>query len=199
MFTQKDSKMKTTALRLAGLTFLLIFGTSCQILKPTLISENDVDNSDKLLSSIKIEGPSNAVEYINKFKKISIAEMKRTGVPASIKLAQGILESGYGSSELAKKANNHFGMKCGSQWTGKTYNLKSNCYRAYKSAEEGYREHSEFLKRKHYEALFKLKKTDYKGWAKGLQKAGYATDKSYPAKLIELIERYKLYQFDKLG
>lgn len=164
------------------------------------VMDRNIDTaSDKELDKIFIDGPENAVAYIDRFKSIAVTEMKRTGVPASIKLAQGILESGYGSSELAKKANNHFGMKCGGQWNGKTYQLKGSCYRAYLNADVCYREHSEFLKRKHYEALFKLKKTDYKGWAKGLQKAGYATDKNYPSKLIELIERYKLYRFDQVG
>jgi len=178
-----------------GIVFL---SESCLTIGSTIDRSISVE-SDKELDKIIVEGPGNAVNYINRFKSIAVAEMKRTGVPASIKLAQGILESGYGSSELAKKANNHFGMKCGSQWSGKTYNLKGSCYRAYVNADICYKEHSEFLKRKHYEALFKLKKTDYKGWAKGLQKAGYATDKNYPSKLIEIIERYKLDRFDQLG
>ena len=165
----------------------------------TAIDRNIVLSSEKELDKIIIDGPENAVKYIGRFKSIAVSEMKRTGVPASIKLAQGILESGYGSSELAKKANNHFGMKCGGQWSGKTYQLKGSCYRSYANADICYKEHSEFLKRKHYEALFKLKKTDYKGWAKGLQKAGYATDKNYPSNLIEIIERYKLNRFDQLG
>lgn len=151
-------------------------------------------------AEIKIEGPANAVNYLTKYKGIAVAEMKRTGVPASIKLAQAVLESGYGSSELSTKANNHFGIKCGSAWKGKTYYLKSRgaCFRAYSSAEQSFKEHSDFLKAgKHYASLFKLKVTDYKGWADGLEKAGYATNKDYSDKLIELIERYKLYQFDK--
>jgi len=187
-----------TYLKIALATGIIFISESCLTIG-TAIDRNISTNSNKELDKIIVEGPGNAVNYINRFKSIAVAEMKRTGVPASIKLAQGILESGYGSSELAKKANNHFGMKCGGQWSGKTYDLKGSCYRVSNNADVCYREHSEFLKRKHYEALFKLKKTDYKGWAKGLQKAGYATDKNYPAKLIELIERYKLYRFDELG
>jgi flagellum-specific peptidoglycan hydrolase FlgJ len=183
--------------------FMLAIAGSCISLNAALDTkirkENKTDKTERELDKLVIEGPDNAVKYIDRFKAIAVAEMKRTGVPASIKLAQGILESGYGSSELAKKANNHFGMKCGSQWNGKSYKHQGSCYRAYPSAEICYKEHSEFLKRKHYEGLFKLKKTDYKGWAKGLQKAGYATDKNYPSKLIELIERFKLYKFDQLG
>jgi flagellum-specific peptidoglycan hydrolase FlgJ len=148
---------------------------------------------------IDTKGPANAVNYIKKYRSISMNEMKRTGVPASIKLAQAILESGYGSSELSTKANNHFGIKCGSNWKGKSYYLKSrqSCFRAYNSAEESFVEHSNFLKGgSRYDELFKLKKTDYKGWAKGLQKAGYASNSDYASKLIELIDRYKLFQFD---
>lgn len=176
---------------------------SCGIMKELFVENPSTNkptgNTNNSLESITIEGPSNAVTYINRYKAVAVSEMNRTGVPASIKLAQGILESGYGSSELAKKANNHFGMKCGSQWSGKKYQLKGSCYRAFSNAEQGFKEHSEFLKRPHYSDLFKLKKTDYKGWARGLQKAGYATDKNYPNKLIELIERFKLYRFDQLG
>ena len=192
-------RFTSTALVLA----MLALAGSCISLNAALDTKirngNSADHNEAKLDKIVIEGPDNAVKYIDRFKTIAVAEMKRTGVPASIKLAQGILESGYGSSELAKKANNHFGMKCGSQWNGKSYKHQGSCYRAYPSAEICYKEHSEFLKRKHYEGLFKLKKTDYKGWAKGLQKAGYATDKNYPSKLIELIERFKLYKFDQLG
>lgn len=177
----------------AGIMFLT---DSCVTIAP---ARNTGYRSETEIDKINVQGPENAVNYINRFKSIAVDEMKRTGIPASIKLAQGILESGYGKSELAKNANNHFGMKCGSQWKGKTYQLKGACYRAYANADVCYKEHSEFLKRKHYEALFKLKKTDYRAWAKGLQKAGYATDKNYPSKLIEIIERYKLDRFDKIG
>lgn len=169
---------------------LLLVAQSCHILQPSPQPDPDPDEG--------LTGTALATSYISRFKEIAIAERKRTGVPASIKLAQAILESGYGRSTLAKKANNHFGIKCGGDWNGKTYRLRSSCFRAYGSADESFRQHSDFLKgRSHYASLFKLKVTDYKGWAKGLRKAGYATDPSYPSKLIELIERYKLYRYDQ--
>ena len=187
-----------TIFKLLLLFTVLIIGSSCQSLINFSSNTSGSSGSSAQLESIEVTGPANAFSYINRFKGIAVSEMKRAGVPASIKLAQGILESGYGSSELAKKANNHFGMKCGGNWSGKSFSLKGSCYRAYSDADLCYKEHSEFLKRKHYESLFKLKKTDYKGWARGLQKCGYATDSNYPNKLIELIERYKLYIFDQL-
>ncbi|WNH09181.1 glucosaminidase domain-containing protein [Thalassobellus suaedae] len=123
------------------------------------------------------------------------------GIPASITLAQGVLESGSGHGTLSVKANNHFGIKC-HDWTGaKVYHdddKKQECFRKYKDAKYSFRDHSLFLtQRKRYANLFKLKKEDYKGWAKGLKAAGYATDKKYPNKLISLIERYELYEFDR--
>ncbi|MFK7797571.1 MAG: glucosaminidase domain-containing protein [Aureispira sp.] len=149
-----------------------------------------------------------AKKYIEKYKHIAVSEMDRTGIPASIKMAQGILESGVGESELATKANNHFGIKCGGEvWTGKTRyvwddDVVKSCFRVYKSAEESYIAHSEFLtnpkKEFRYGALFKLDKTDYKGWAKGLQKSGYATSKTYSKNLIAIIERLELYKLDYL-
>ena len=127
--------------------------------------------------------------------------MYRTGVPASITLAQGLLESGYGLSELAVKGNNHFGIKCHNTWTGaKVYHdddTKGECFRKYDSPEESFRDHSDFLRyRDRYKFLFDLELTDYKGWAHGLRKAGYATDPKYPEKLIRLIEEHELYLYD---
>lgn len=141
-----------------------------------------------------------AWNYINKYKDAAIEEMKRSGVPASITLAQGMLESGYGESELCKKSNNHFGIKCKNEWTGdKVYHdddLKNECFRAYPTAADSYRDHSEFLKsRPWYAPLFKLDATDYEGWAYGLKKAGYATEKDYPKKLINIIQNYDLHKF----
>jgi flagellum-specific peptidoglycan hydrolase FlgJ len=129
-------------------------------------------------------------------------EMLTYGIPASITLAQGILESGSGRGRLAAEANNHFGIKC-HDWTGdKIYHdddERQECFRKYISAETSFRDHSEFLvNRKRYSRLFELKKSDYKNWAKELRKAGYATDRKYPEKLIGLIERYELHQYDKL-
>lgn len=142
------------------------------------------------------------LDYIDKYSDIAIKEMKRTGVPASITLAQGILESNAGQSVLATKGNNHFGIKCHNDWKGKTMKMDDNapkeCFRVYPNAEASFRDHSDFLRsRDRYKFLFELKQTDYKGWARGLKKAGYATDPGYADKLITLIEDYELYRFDK--
>ncbi|MCK4662786.1 MAG: glucosaminidase domain-containing protein [Bacteroidales bacterium] len=140
-------------------------------------------------------------EYAKKFSELAIKEMKRSGVPASITLAQGILESDCGNSRLARKANNHFGIKCHSNWKGRKIihddDKKNECFRKYKSVYDSYRDHSDFLKYgQRYQFLFKLKTTDYKGWAKGLKKAGYATEKKYANLLISIIESNKLYIYD---
>ena len=142
------------------------------------------------------------LDYIDKYSDNAIKEMKRTGVPASITLAQGILESNAGQSVLATKGNNHFGIKCHNDWKGKTMKMDDNapkeCFRVYPNAEASFRDHSDFLRsRDRYKSLFELKQTDYKGWARGLKKAGYATDPGYADKLITLIEDYELYRFDK--
>lgn len=141
-------------------------------------------------------------EYIETYKDEAIKEMHNSGVPASITLAQGILESGDGNSALARYANNHFGIKCHSSWKGETFiqddDAKDECFRKYKSAFESFADHSEFLKRKRYAELFELKITDYKGWAKGLKKAGYATNPKYPELLIDLIEKNDLAKYDKI-
>lgn len=140
-------------------------------------------------------------EYIAIYSDIAQDEMRQYGVPASITLAQGILESGSGKGRLSKEANNHFGIKCHSGWTGgRIYHdddKRQECFRKYKNSKYSFRDHSLFLKeRKRYSKLFQLREDDYKGWAKGLRAAGYATDKKYPQKLISLIERYQLYRFD---
>jgi LysM repeat protein len=139
-------------------------------------------------------------EYIEQFKDIAINEMKRSGVPASITLAQGILESENGNSELVKKSNNHFGIKCKSTWSGETVthddDATGECFRAYTNADESYRDHSDFLKfNKRYSSLFSLNPVDYAGWARGLKKAGYATNPRYPDLLIKYIEQYDLQQY----
>ena len=141
------------------------------------------------------------VIYIEQFATLAVEEMYRSGIPASITLAQGLLESGYGLSELAVKGNNHFGIKCHNNWTGgRMYyddDKKGECFRKYRSPEESYRDHSDFLRyRDRYKFLFDYKITDYKSWANGLKKAGYATDPGYPKKLINLIETYELYEYD---
>ncbi len=148
--------------------------------------------------------------YIIQYQDIAVAEMLRSGVPASIKLAQAILESNAGHSTLAIKAHNHFGIKCGGSWNGKTYHradddyhngkLVKSCFREFNSVLECYEAHSDFLtdsgKTGRYGPLFSLDITDYKGWAKGLSKAGYATDPQYATRLITLIDKYELYRFD---
>ncbi|MDA9338338.1 glucosaminidase domain-containing protein [Flavobacteriaceae bacterium] len=142
------------------------------------------------------------LQYIKKYAPLAVLEMHKYDIPASITLAQGILESGNGRSQLASKSNNHFGIKCHVGWKGqKVYHdddEKGECFRKYKFVETSYKDHSEFLSgRRRYANLFKLRKLDYKGWAKGLKKAGYATDKKYPKKIIKIIETYNLYEFDK--
>ena len=138
--------------------------------------------------------------YINIYKDLAISEMKRSGIPASIKLAQGILESANGNSTLAVVANNHFGIKCHG-WEGKEIyhddDKKGECFRRYKNAKDSWIDHTDFLtSRSRYAFLFGYKSTDYKSWANGLRKAGYATDPKYAQVLIGLIERYDLYQYD---
>ena len=142
------------------------------------------------------------LDYIEKYNRIAMREMQEYKIPASITLAQGLLESGNGKSELAKKSNNHFGIKCHSSWKGKkTYHdddAKGECFRVYDSPAESYRDHSIFLANgQRYAFLFDLKITDYKGWAKGLKKAGYATLPVYANVLINLIETYNLTQYDQ--
>lgn len=143
-----------------------------------------------------------AEEYIQRYASVAVSEMERSGIPASITLAQGLLESGNGNSPLTKTANNHFGIKCHKEWTGDTYyqddDEKNECFRYYKDPIESFIDHTDFLKtRSRYAFLFELDKTDYKSWAKGLKEAGYATNPKYPELLIGLIERYSLDKFDK--
>jgi len=141
-------------------------------------------------------------QYIDKYAQWAMVEMERVGIPASITLAQGILESGNGNSKLATKANNHFGIKCHSDWKGpsvrKDDDRRNECFRKYKTAYESFKDHSVFLQKQRYAFLFNLKKDDYKGWAKGLKKAGYATNPKYPRLLIDLIENNKLYEYDQM-
>lgn len=144
------------------------------------------------------------VEYIEKYSDLAVEQMKLHKIPASITLAQGLLESGAGNSELARKSNNHFGIKCGGNWRGRTVrhddDARNECFRAYKYPSESYEDHSDFLKRgARYAFLFQLDITDYKGWARGLKKAGYATDPSYANRLITIIEDYDLYKYDRKG
>lgn len=142
--------------------------------------------------------------YIKQYAPIAVQQMKEHKVPASITLSQGLLESGAGMSTLALESNNHFGIKCGRGWRGKSVRANDDapneCFRAYRRVEDSYEDHSLFLVgNQRYASLFQLNKTDYKGWAKGLKKAGYATDPSYANKLITIIETYELYKYDTDG
>jgi len=139
-------------------------------------------------------------EYIEMYKEFAVREMKRMGVPAAITLAQGLLETESGNSDLVKKSNNHFGIKCKTSWTGEGVShdddAAGECFRSYKDAEASYRDHSNYLRgTDRYASLFKLNPTDYKGWARGLKKAGYATNPKYPDILIKNIEQYNLQQY----
>ena len=141
--------------------------------------------------------------YIDKYKDIAIEQMKEHHIPASITLAQGLLESGAGMSELARRSNNHFGIKCHDDWKGKrTYHdddRRNDCFRVYSSVRDSYEDHSRFLLRPRYSRLFQLDQRDYKGWARGLKACGYATLPTYADRLIGIIELYELYRFDKKG
>lgn len=143
-------------------------------------------------------------EYIETYYRLAVEEMERAGIPASITLAQGILESGSGNSDLAKIAKNHFGIKCHKDWEGEGYimddDTEDECFRVYETADESFRDHSDFIRgRPWYKSLFDLEITDYTGWAKGLKKAGYATNPKYAELLISLIERHELQQYDLMS
>lgn len=140
-------------------------------------------------------------KYIRQYSDLAVRHQKKYHIPASITLAQGILESGAGQSNLARRSNNHFGIKCHADWSGKRVyhddDLNGECFRKYKRVEDSYEDHSRFIaERPRYARLFKLNPKDYKGWARGLQKCGYATDRAYANKLIKVIEDYQLYRYD---
>jgi len=161
-----------------------------------------VSESTSAVAMAAKDGQSPQEKYIAKYAVIAVSEMYRNGIPASITLAQGLLESSYGKSRLATEGNNHFGIKC-HKWKGrKMYHdddAKGECFRVYGSANESFVDHSDFLRyNDRYKFLFDYKITDYKSWAYGLKKAGYATDKAYPQKLIKYIEDYKLYEYDRM-
>jgi len=170
--------------------------------KTDVPKETKSSGSEVLVATSKVKATTEDVKkYIADFKETAKNNMKVHGVPASITMAQGILESGAGFGELAKQANNHFGIKCHTGWMGESIRYDDDaaqeCFRKYKDPAESYRDHSTFLtSRKRYESLFKLDKGDYEAWANGLKQAGYATDSLYPSKLIGIIERYELYKID---
>ena len=195
---------------LSFLFFAALFITSCSLFKKT---PEPAPAPVAAKSTAGASSDRNQV-YTDQYQTAAMLNMQRSGVPASITLSQGILESGAGTSELAKNANNHFGVKCGNNWTGKTYmkkdddrdekgNLKESCFRKYEKVEESYMDHAQFLrdpkKEQRYGFLFKLDPTDYKGWARGLQSSGYSTSNTYADKLIDIIERYQLYEYDVPG
>jgi len=151
--------------------------------------------------------PPHVSAYINNYYELAIREMQRSGIPASVTLAQGIHESSWGQGELSVNSKNHFGIKCKDHWTGKTYYIEDDdykngkliksCFRVYKTVEDSYVDHTNFLvQNSRYGKLFSYHKTDYENWAKGLQSCGYATDKKYAQKLIRTIEKYSLFQYD---
>lgn len=173
--------------------------------KPQPVSKKETPVERKVVKipvkAVKLTQEQKVQAYLNRFGPIARAEMQQYKIPASITLAQGILESGTGEGRLAKEGNNHFGIKCHRGWNGgRMYHdddAKGECFRTYDDPAESYRDHSVFLSgRQRYAFLFKFHKRDYKAWARGLKKAGYATDPKYPKKLINIIQRYELYQYD---
>lgn len=170
--------------------------------KPNTTTNPKTDTQVSLEATSNVKTYAEEIQfYVDNFKEIAKNNMKTHGIPASITLAQGILESGAGKGKLAQSANNHFGIKCHTGWTGESVkqddDAAQECFRKYEHPSESYRDHSLFLTtRTRYSNLFKLDKGDYEAWAKGLKAAGYATDVKYPDKLIGLIERFELYKYD---
>ncbi len=190
---------------------------SCKSQKPGLAHKNKssvtsvigstvskLDKEDKPTEIVHPRGDTknSVASYIEKYTAVAKDKMVEYGIPASITIAQGILESGAGKGELSQKANNHFGIKCHKGWTGQRVyhddDEDQECFRKYENPESSFRDHSLFLsERSRYSGLFELSKDDYKAWAKGLRKAGYATDPRYPQKLITIIEKYDLSELDR--
>ncbi|WPU94286.1 glucosaminidase domain-containing protein [Mucilaginibacter sabulilitoris] len=191
--------------KLLSLLFIAAIGlSSCSSHKGT-ISNRQVRRNNNTIQKENKDAANyqsyTSLSYIERFKGIAIQEMNQNGIPASITLAQGLFESGSGNSELARYANNHFGIKCTSDWRGRSYykddDSANECFRVYDNPDDSYRDHSAFLKRKNYARLFELDKNDYEGWARGLKQAGYATNPKYPEMLINIIVRYHLDQYDR--
>ena len=188
------------------MSILISCGTSRKLTTNKKILDNPqkekIHSEEKMSNPTKILSNKEKIQlYITQYSSIAKDEMRDHKIPASITLAQGILESGMGYGRLAKEGNNHFGIKCHEEWTGKRIyhddDKKGECFRLYKNAAASYRDHSLFLKnRVRYSHLFKIKSSNYKGWAEGLKNAGYATDPNYAEKLISLIERFELTRFD---
>jgi len=212
---------------LSTLVFLVSCGSKKQLVKSTPKNNKEQkiktkpvvivkDNTQKVEEKTVFHTETNNVttktdtnldvtqSYIDEYVDIAISEMHKYKIPASITLAQGVLESGSGRSVLALKSNNHFGIKCHKGWKGHSVSHDDDelgeCFRKYKHPKTSYEDHSKFLtSRSRYSKLFKLKLTDYVGWAYGLKQAGYATDKKYPRKLIAIIKKYSLYKYDNVG
>ncbi|MCW2118725.1 glucosaminidase domain-containing protein [Flavobacterium sp. 7A] len=177
------------------LVLSLVAFVSCHSSKSTSSSSRKSSSSNGMSRNEVVNA------YVNQFKWVAMTNMKKHGIPASIILAQGILESGAGRSELSETANNHFGIKCHSTWLGETVyhddDKSQECFRKYRNAADSYEDHAAFLTSgSRYASLFDLRKDDYKAWAQGLRAAGYATDPRYPNKLISYIETYDLDQYD---
>jgi len=192
---------------------IIFFTYSCGSKRVIYNNQNDKPKKEKKVKRSKSKNKkvkkvvlapriSNIEDYVKVYSEIAMDEMIQFGIPASITLSQGILESGIGKGRLAVEANNHFGIKC-HDWNGKKIyhddDEEQECFRKYDNPEYSYRDHSLFLSnRGRYSFLFDLERDNYKQWAKGLKKAGYATDPKYPQKLIDLIERYELYKYDNI-
>jgi hypothetical protein len=195
--------MRKTAYLFLGLAFF----TSCSAHKRTISNraarQNNTTVRRQNSRSDSDYVPLTTLQYIARYKAIAIQEMNLYGIPASITLVQGLYESGNGNGELARVANNHFGIKRTPDWNGRVYykddDNKNDQFRVYDKPEDSFRDHSLFLKRKNYVHLFELDITDYKGWCRGLKKAGYATNPDYPTILIGIIEKYNLNQYDSTG
>ncbi|WP_299834473.1 glucosaminidase domain-containing protein [uncultured Tenacibaculum sp.] len=208
-------KLRFILLSVTAIVLLSSCGSKKQVInrtpqKPVVVDDHEVDGSTeipKVTPTKKKKRTTASIvkttqDYVEKFAPIAVREMHKYKIPASITLAQGILESGSGRSDLAIRSNNHFGIKCHRGWKGKSVTHDDDriaeCFRKYVHPERSYEDHSKFLtSRKRYSKLFKLRTTDYKGWAYGLKRAGYATDKKYPQKLIALIKKYDLTKYDR--
>ncbi len=190
------------------LVFVLLLLVGCHAKKSVIVTQKDSrynsskykrNSSSTTSKPFAVNGTVN--DYIANYKEVAMSNMKNYGIPASIILAQGILESGAGKGSLAATANNHFGIKCHADWTGESVlkddDAAQECFRKYNDPAESFKDHATFLTgRNRYASLFELPQDDYEAWAKGLRLAGYATDPNYPEKLISYIERYELYQYD---
>lgn len=208
----KKEVTRTQLSKILALGFLSLLICSCGSSRKVVIQQKKSKPPTEVVAKVSKTTPSGKEkkslsnrekieQYINQFGPVAKAEMKAYGIPASITLAQGILESGMGYGRLAIEGNNHFGIKCHKEWNGKRIyhddDRKGECFRVYKNPANSYRDHSLFLRdRSRYAFLFDIKTSNYKAWAKGLKKAGYATDPNYPDKLISLIERFDLTRFD---